>query len=79
MSKVELLVGLERQLAWLLERHSSFSCAFGVVVEKKSITPYINSVLSIATWAVAGGSEIKKFVCFVIVLKYYDIILPPVQ
>ena len=45
MSKVELLVGLERQVAWLLERHCSFGCAFEVMVEKKGMAPYIYSVL----------------------------------
>ena len=79
MSKVELLVGLERQLSWLLERHCSFSCAFGVVLEKKGMTSYTYSVPKHCNMGSCRRQWNKESVRFVIVLKYNDIILPPVQ
>ena len=75
MSKVELLVGLERHLACLLERHCSLSYTFGLVDEgikakNISVTPYLHSRKCIATWTVIFHQ--KYPVLTINVLQYYD-------
>ena len=83
MSKVELLVGLERHMACLLEWHCSLSYTFGLVDEgikatNKSMTPYLHSGICIATWTVIFHQ--KYPVLIVNVLQYYDnFFLVPVQ